>query len=315
MKKTVLTITLNPALDKNSTIDNLIPEKKLRCSMPKFDAGGGGINVSRALKRLGVSSSVIFTSGGSTGRKLENLLGLESLNLFPVRTINETRENFIVTDTLNSKQYRFGFPGELVTEEEQNEILNNVEKLNPIPDFVVISGSLPVGIHPDFIRLLIDKCKLKGSKVIVDTSGDALKAAVEEGVFLVKPNQRELSELAGRNELETIDMDKQANSIISQGKASILVVSLGAKGAILYSENQKIQMVPPLVKIRSTVGAGDSMVAGMVWALTSQNGLEDVLRKGIACGTATTLAEGTGLFKIKDVERIYDQIKINNQIS
>ena len=309
MEKSILTITLNPSVDKSTSVQNIVPEKKLRCNAPKYEAGGGGINVSRALKRLGVSSNVLFTSGGRTGTMLEHLLKQEKLDITPIHIESETRENFIVVDTASNQQYRFGFPGDAFTKGEKEDILAIADKINPVPDFVVISGSLPSGVPADFIGLLINKYKIKGSKVVVDTSGDALKAALDEGVFLLKPNAGELAALVGKEELENIDLDHAAQQIISQGQATLVVVSLGAQGAVLYSAKEKIQMVPPLVKIRSTVGAGDSMVAGMVSILAGQGTAEEVLRMGIACGSATTMAEGTALFQKKDVDRLYGEVR------
>ncbi|MDF2931491.1 MAG: 1-phosphofructokinase family hexose kinase [Chryseobacterium sp.] len=308
MKKSVLTITLNPSVDKSSSVSNIIPEKKLRCNSPKYEAGGGGINVSRALKRLGVNSDAFFTSGGRTGKLLESLLQDEQVNIRPFYVTAETRENFTVLDTSNNKQYRFGFPGELLTKEEQNEILNRVEEVNPFPDFVVISGSLPAETDSNFMKQLVKMCKSKGSKVIIDTSGEALKTAVEEGVFLIKPNIGELASLVGKDKLEETDVDQAVQLIISQGKAEIVVVSLGSQGAILFSVTEKIQIEAPPVEVRSTVGAGDSMVAGMISVLVKGGNYKEVLSMGIACGSATTMAEGTGLFTRENAERLFDEI-------
>ncbi|MDF2553573.1 MAG: 1-phosphofructokinase family hexose kinase [Chryseobacterium sp.] len=308
MKKSVLTITLNPSVDKSSSVSNIIPEKKLRCNPPKYEAGGGGINVSRALKRLGVNSDAFFTSGGRTGKLLESLLQDEQVNIRPFYVTAETRENFTVLDTSNNKQYRFGFPGELLTKEEQNEILNRVEEVNPFPDFVVISGSLPAETDPNFMKQLVNMCKSKGSKVVIDTSGEALKTAVEEGVFILKPNIGELAILVGKDKLEEDDVDQAAQLIISQGKAEVVVVSLGSQGAVLFSANEKIKIEAPPVEVKSTVGAGDSMVAGMVSVLVKGGDYKKVLSMGIACGSATTMAEGTGLFIKENVERLFDEI-------
>lgn len=309
MKRSVLTITLNPAVDKISSVDNIIAEKKMRCAAPEYCPGGGGINVSRALKRLGFSSHALFTCGGRTGRMLEELLHLEQLDIILLPTVAETRENFIVLDKSTNKQYRFGFPGEPITTGEQKHLLECIDKLNPMPEFVVISGSIPPEMSADFIKLLIGKCKIKGSKVIVDTSGEALEAAVQEGVFLLKPNVGELATLSGKKELKNTDVDKAANHIISQGHATIVVVSLGSAGAILYSATEKIQMAPPALKILSTVGAGDSMVAGLLAVLCVKGSLEEMLRMGVACGSATTMAEGTKLFSKEDVDRVYSRVK------
>jgi 6-phosphofructokinase 2 len=309
MKKSVLTITLNPAVDKSSSVENLIPERKLRCSFPRYEPGGGGINVSRALRRLGINSFTFFTSGGRTGAMLEELLIKEGLDMEPVLIESTTRENLVVVETSTNQQYRFVFPGETITTKEQHKILDFAEHFAPTPDYVVISGSPPLGVQPQFIRMLIRKYKLKGSRLVVDTSGESLKAAVEEGVFLLKPNVGELASLAGKNALEDADIDDEAKSIIAQGKASLVVVSLGARGAILYSQKEKIQMAPPVVRIRSTVGAGDSMVAGILSVLVTQGSSNEILRMGIACGSATTMAEGSALFAKKDVDRLLKKIK------
>jgi 6-phosphofructokinase 2 len=309
MKRSVLTITLNPSLDKSSSVENIVPEKKLRCSSPKHEPGGGGINVSRALKRLGINSTTFFTSGGSTGIMLEELLKLEELNIETIRVNGATRENLAVVETSTNQQYRFGFPGQPIKAEEQQKILDFAEYFHPLPDYVVISGSLPSGVQAQFISLLISMYKLKGSRVVVDTSGDSLKAAVEEGVFLLKPNLGELASLVGKDALEDADVDAAAKAIIAQGKASLVIVSLGARGAILYSENEKIQMAPPVVKVRSIVGAGDSMVAGILSVLVKQGPIDEILRMGIACGSATTMAEGSALFAKKDVDRLLNKIR------
>jgi 6-phosphofructokinase 2 len=300
---------LNPSVDKSSSVESIVPERKLRCSYPKYEPGGGGINVSRALQRLGINSCTFFTSGGRTGALLEELLKKEGLDMEAIHIESTTRENLVMVETSTNQQYRFGFPGEMITAEEQQKILHFADHLHPFPDYVVISGSLPSEVQPQFISLLINKYKLKGSRIVVDTSGESLKSAVKEGVFLMKTKVGELASLVGRNAMEDADVDAAARHIISQGKVSLIVVSLGARGAILYSKNEKLQMAPPVVKVRSTVGAGDSMVAGIVSVLVRQGPLEEILRMGIACGSATTMAEGSALFAKKDVERLYNKIR------
>ncbi|WHF52796.1 1-phosphofructokinase family hexose kinase [Chryseobacterium gotjawalense] len=309
MKKSVLTITLNPSIDKSSSVQNIVPGLKLRCKPPKHEAGGGGINVSRALARLGISSDVFFTSGGRTGQLLEEILQAEKLHTFPLDISTETRENITVMDTFSKEQYRFIFPGGKLTLKEQKKITDFVDRINPCPDFVVFSGSLPPGVDPVFLRQLVDKCKAKGSNVIVDTSGEALKIAIEAGVFLIKPSVRELSAFVGKEKLEDREIEHAAQLIISQGKAKIVVVSLGSKGAVLFSENEKIQVAAPAVKVKSTVGAGDSMVAGMLSVLINGGDHKKMISMGIACGSAATMAEGTGLFTKENAERIFNDIQ------
>lgn len=304
-----LTITINPSVDKSSSVKGIVPEKKLRCDNPKYEPGGGGINVSRALKKLELDSLALFTSGGRTGKLLESLLLKESLQILPFSVKNETRENFIVVDTLTNQQFRFGFPGQLLSKHEQIMLLDTINAIKDFPEIAVISGSLPDGVNVELMKDLIQICKNKSSKVVIDTSGEALTAAVEEGVYLIKPNIGELAVLTGKKELTVHTMETAAKQLINNGSAEIVVVSMGASGATLFNENEKIYQPAPLVKVRSTVGAGDSMVAGMVYALLNNSGMNNVLRMGIACGSATTMAEGTGLFKTENVYKILKELQ------
>ena len=305
MPKNVLTITLNPTVDKSSAVDAIKPEKKLRCDKPKYEPGGGGINVSRGLKRLGVVSGAFFLSGGRTGELLEDLLRKEGVKEIPHKVAAETRENFIVVDTSSNEQYRFGMPGDEIAPEEARAIFKAIQNSNPFPDIAVISGSLPPGINPEFLRDMVKALKAGGAKVIVDTSGEALTEALEEGVYLVKPNLGELSRLSGRGELDNDSADEAAKELIDAGRAEVVVVSMGPQGAYLVTKDETIHVPAPSVKKLSTVGAGDSMVAGMVSILAKGGTVTEMARMGVACGTAATMNPGTGLFKPEDAERLY----------
>lgn len=305
----VLTITLNPCIDKSSTVDGIVPDKKLRCNPPKYEPGGGGINVSRALKKLKKDSLTFFTSGGRTGKMLEELLLNEQLQLFPFSVQNETRENFIVVDTKNNQQYRFGFPGLPIAEVEQNELIKELSSIEDFPEVSVISGSLPNDVEPTFLREIIQLCKLKNSKVIVDTSGKSLEIAAQEGVYLLKPNIGELAYLTGSSELTLSTMEAAAQELIQKGAATIIVVSLGPLGATLFHKEGNVHQSAPIVKVRSTVGAGDSMVAGMAYVVINGGSLKEMLQMGIACGSATTMAVGTGLFKAENVYTLLNELK------
>lgn len=304
--KTILTITLNPTVDKSTVIDQLIPEKKLRCEQPKFEPGGGGINVSRGLKRLGSDSVALFPSGGRTGKLLEELLKKENVNQHSVEVIAETRENFIAVASATNQQYRFGMPGSAISQNEQNAIYSAFESLNPFPQIIVISGSLPPGIEPEFLRKLIKAGKAKGAKVVVDTSEEALKHAVEEGVFLLKPNLGELGRLVGRESLDDESADEAARELINAGKTEVIVVSLGPQGAYLITKDINEHIPAPTVKKLSTVGAGDSMVAGMVSVLAKGGSYQEMVRMGVACGSAATMNAGTQLFKQEDAFRLFN---------
>jgi len=305
MIKNILTITLNPTVDKSTTVDTIKPEKKLRCTTPKFEPGGGGINVSRGLARLGITSTALFISGGRTGELLEQLLEEERITIHPVKVAAETRENFIVVDTSHNEQYRFGMPGEDISPAEVEQLTQILTNLSPVPEIVIISGSLPPGIDAAFMRTLVKGLKAKGAKVIADTSGEALTEVLKEGVYLLKPNLGELSALTGREELDNESADEAAKQLIDEGKAEIVVVSLGPQGAYLVSKEESIHVPAPSVKKLSTVGAGDSMVAGMVAILSNGGSLLEMARMGVACGSAATMSTGTGLFTKENAERLY----------
>lgn len=305
MIKKILTITFNPTVDKSSTVDSIKPEKKLRCTQPVYEPGGGGINVSRGLERLGIPSIAFFTSGGRTGELLEKLLEKENIEILSHKVSGETRENFTVVDTSNNEQYRFGMPGEDVSEKECNALHDAILSISPFPEIIVISGSLPEGMHPSHLSKLIKQLKEKHAKIIIDTSGDALTEALKEGVYMVKPNLGELSRLSGKEELDNESADEAARQLINEGKAEIVAVSMGPQGAYLVTKDESIHVPAPSVKKLSTVGAGDSMVAGMVSIIAKGGNLTEMARMGVACGSAATMSKGTGLFTKENAEKLY----------
>lgn len=305
MASIILTITLNPAVDKSSTVENIQPEKKLRCSQPVYQPGGGGINVSRGLERLGVPSVALFPSGGRTGELLQELLSKENIQTLPVPSSAETRENFTVVDTANNSQYRFGMPGEKISPAEAKALHEAILNSNPFPDIAVISGSLPEGMEPAWLSKLVRELKAKNVKIIADTSGDALTEILKEGVYLIKPNLGELSRLSGKEELDNDSADEAAKQLINEGKAQIVAVSMGPQGAYLVTKDETVHIPAPSVKKLSTVGAGDSMVAGLVSVIAKGGSLTEMARMGVACGTAATMSQGTGLFTKENAEKLY----------
>lgn len=302
----IVTLTLNPALDKSSEVDRLTPEKKLRCSHLQFDAGGGGINVSKGIRKLGGGSTAVFPAGGQNGRRLLDLLEAAGIATRTLDLPGETRENFSVLERSTNLQYRFTFPGQEVTQPEADACLDLVRRLEP--DMLVASGSLPPGLPETYYENVAAFAKSIGAKFILDTSGAALQAAADEGLYLLKPNLAELSALAGVEKLEINQVDDAALEIIHQGKCEIVVVSLGPQGALLVTRDGFEHIPAPMVKKLSTVGAGDSMVAGMVWALSTGMTLRDMAKVGVACGTAATMNPGTELFQPEDVWRLKDWI-------
>jgi 6-phosphofructokinase 2 len=304
----IFTLTFSPCIDKSTSVPELIPEKKLKCSEPKFEPGGGGINVARAIKKLGGEATAVYPAGGYTGQAFNKLLADEKVPAVVIESKNETRENIIVLEEKNNKQFRFGMPGTMLLQNEWKECLHAIEKAKDIK-FIVASGSLPPGVPDDVYAQLAVIAKKKKAKLVVDTSGIALKHAVNEGVYLLKPNLGELGSLTGKEYLKPDEAEQAAKQIIEKGNCEVLVVSMGSKGAMLVSKKIVATVTPPHVEIKSTVGAGDSMVAGIIYALSQGKELEEALQYGVASGTAATLHPGTELCSKEDTDKLVKEIQ------
>jgi 6-phosphofructokinase 2 len=304
----IVTITMNPAVDKSTSINKLVAEKKMRCSEMLTEAGGGGINVSKALKELGGESLAVFPSGGLNGKLIENYLKDYNIGFKTIPVEQETRENFVVRETDTNSQYRFVMPGASLTEQEAQSCFQILKQLKPTPSYIITSGSLPPGLPESFFAQLAKVAKELNARFIIDTSGKPLQLAAKEGVYLLKPNLSELCALAGTDYLELNEVDDAAMKVINQGECEVMVVSMGPSGALLVTRQGCEHVPTPTVKKQSTVGAGDSMVAGIVWMLSQGKSLRETIRFGVACGTAATMNPGTQLFKKEDVFRLYSWI-------
>ena len=307
MKK-IVTVTFNPAIDKSTTVAELIPEKKLSCTTPVYQPGGGGINVARASSRLGGNVTAVYLAGGYTGNYFNELLEKERINCIVTQTKAQTRENMVVFETRSGQQYRFGMPGSEIRSQELRQCLAAITAI-PEMDYLVVSGSLPKGISVNIFEKLAAIAKLRNAKLIVDTSGEALSRAVAAGVYLIKPNLRELSALTGKELSSEEDIIAAAQALIKSGNCQAVVVSLGARGAMLVTSDNSLKICPPTVNVKSTVGAGDSMVAGIVTLLAKGEDIAEAFRYGIASGTAATLNSGTELCHLTDVEKLYKQLQ------
>lgn len=306
---TVLTVTMNPSIDKSSSVDRVLPDRKLRCNPPSFEPGGGGINVSRVLKTLGGDSTALYPMGGPPGRLFGELLDAQEIPHRPIGISGWTRENLMVLEQSDGQQFRFGMPGPELSPGEWDKCLERIVDFDPRPDFVVASGSLPPGTPKEFYALLARSCRDRGIDLIVDTSGDALKKAVEEGVFLIKPNMRELCMLAGEDLEGERGQEDFVRSLIAAGRCRFVVVSLGAAGVLAASEESMERLRAPSVTIVSKVGAGDSTVAGTVFGLSQGKTFKDAVRMGMAAGSAAVMTPGSMLCRREDVFNLYDRLK------
>jgi len=311
MLPSIVTITFSPSVDKSIVAPFMIPERKIRCESSKSEPGGGGINVARAIKNLGGEALAIFPSGGHTGSLLEHLMAKEHINHIAIKTLKETREDIMVVDNATKSQYRFIMPGAALGEVEWKTCLKKLEEIENL-QYVVASGSLPEGVPQNIYAQIAKMLKGKKGKFIVDTSGEPLKHAMEENLFLIKPNINELGLIAGKKTITPTEVEEIAREILSKGHCENMVVSMGASGALLISKGFSEWISPPTVESQSTVGAGDSLVAGIVYYLSIGKTLYEAVRYGVAAGTAATLNQGTELCKLSDTNRIFALINKND---
>ncbi|AVJ79516.1 6-phosphofructokinase II [Enterobacter hormaechei] len=304
----IYTLTLSPSLDSATMTPQIYPEGKLRCSAPVFEPGGGGINVARAINHLGGKATAIFPAGGATGEHLVALLADEQVAVDTVDARDWTRQNLHVHVESSGEQYRFVMPGAKLSDDEFRQLEEKVLTIES-GSLLVISGSLPPGVKTEKLTALVQAVLQRGIRCIVDSSGDALKAALEPGQLeLVKPNQKELSALVNRELNQPDDVRTAAEELVRTGKAHRVVVSLGPQGALAVDKTGCVQVVPPPMKSQSTVGAGDSMVGAMVLKLAQGASLLEMARYGVAAGSAATINQGTRLCSLADTQKIVDYL-------
>jgi 6-phosphofructokinase 2 len=307
--RTVVTLTLNPSVDESTTVERVLPEHKLRCAPPRYDPGGGGINVARVIRRLGGDCLALYPSGGLTGGLLEGLLQAEGVPHRAIAISGQTRINIHVEETATCAQYRFNMPGPELSDAEFLRCMDALGTLDPSPDYVVLSGSLPPGTAADGFARAARAARALGAKVVVDTSGPPLGLCLEQGVFLCKPNLQEMGELVGADALDEAGAAEAAAAFVAAGRAEAVVVTMAEAGALLVSCEGCMSVRPPSVPAVSKIGAGDSTVAGIMTQLARGGTLADAVRYGVACGTAAVLRDGTQLCRPEDVERLLPRVQ------
>jgi len=306
----IVTITINPAIDLFVNVGRIVPERKLRCSAPRRDAGGGGINVARVAHRLGGDVAAIYPTGGAIGKLLHRLVEREGIDSMVTPSHVETRENFTAFETETGEQYRFVLPGSKLHRAEWEAVLEKLTSLPDKPRFVVASGSVPPGVPDDFFARAARCAKQLGASIIIDTSGASLGAALEEGVTLIKPNQNELNEYTGRKLENDADRTAACRDLIARGWAEAVALTLGHDGAMLVTKEQAWRAQPMNIEAVSAVGAGDSFLGGMVSALAAGKEWPEAFRVAMAAGTAAVMTAGTELCSKADVERLMPDVTI-----
>ncbi|WP_309665274.1 1-phosphofructokinase family hexose kinase [Tabrizicola sp.] len=301
----ILTLTLNPALDMASDVAEIIPGHKLRCSDPLLDPGGGGLNVSRAIKALGGDSLALVAIGGLTGDRLAGLIRAEGVTFLSILGPGETRQSLTVNEASTGKQYRFMLPGPVWTETERARVFTLLSATARPGGISVISGSQPPGVPADFPAQLA--ASMPGSKIVLDTSGSALSEAVRHpipGLTVLRMDGEEGEGLAGRPLHSRADTAEYAQSLVRAGVAEMVIIARGADGNVLATKDRRLFSPAAKVKVKSTVGAGDSFVAAFVLALARNQSAAEALAFGSASAAAAVMTDATQLCRPEDVARL-----------
>jgi 6-phosphofructokinase 2 len=309
MNTRIVTLTLSPSVDLSTTTPVVRPEHKLRCTPGQLDPGGGGLNVARVVHELGGVTLAVFASGGVTGRLLEERLGARRVPFQAVPCEANTRICFNAGETDTGHEYRFVLPGAQLTAAELSRCVAALDAQLGPADILVVSGSLPPGLPDDTYARIVERARSRGVRVVLDTSGASLKAALGPGILLAKPSRRELSELVGRQLGDLPTLAAACRELQASGAAEILVVSMGGEGAIMTAASGQWRVLPPRVESRSAVGAGDSFVGAMTLSLARGESLETALTWATAAGAAALLTPGTELCTREDVDRLRSGVR------
>jgi 6-phosphofructokinase 2 len=308
----ILTVTLNPALDLSTTVPVVEPGPKLRCTPPAREPGGGGVNVSRVIAKLGHDSRAVVALGGPTGMALQALLEAEGLAPDIIALPSDTRQSLSVTDR-DGGQYRFILPGDPWDGDMLAACITRLADLIAAGDMVVFSGSLPPGVPPQALTDLAGLCDDLEALAVFDVSGPPLQALAEmaaPGAYLIRMDRREAGDLLGVLEPDADAALALARKLVAQGTARIVAIALGAEGGLVVTAETAIRTVPPKVPVVSTTGAGDSYLAGLVIGLAADWSLADAAAHATACAADAVTTPGTSLCSAEGVAGLLPKVKV-----
>ncbi len=307
----VITLTPNPALDLSTRVERLIPTHKLRCGPALRHPGGGGINVARVLHRLGTPVQAWYLAGGPTGMVVRQLLEDEGVPAHLLPIAGATRENFAVIETSTGREYRFVLPGPEVSGPEWRNCLDRLTALRAPPHWLVLSGGLAPGMPEDFYARLAQALRPRGTRIALDSTGAALAAALQAGVDVVKPSLSELRAYTGQPLSTLAERSAAAHALVRAGRAGWVALSLGEQGAVLaHGEGLWHAPALPVPATLGTTGAGDSFLAGLLWAIERGDAPPQALRHAMAAGAAALLGVGTALARREDIERLAPGVQV-----
>ena len=305
----IYTVTLNPAVDRELLVDEIIFDKVLRASQWRVDCGGKGFNVARMLHSLGTPSVALGFAAGKSGEMLNNKLQSLGIETDFVWVEGETRTNVSIVSSENRQYVKVNEPGPTISEADLALLADKIGDRVKAGDWWVLAGSLPPGVPPTYYTELITIIQSAGARVFLDTSGEALRQNCAAKPQLVKPNDEEAHELTGLPVKTSKEIAAVGTAISAMGPASV-IISLGKEGAVLVDEGKAWMAASPKITAANPIGAGDSMVAGVVWGLSQGDSMQDALCKGVACGAATASQKGTSVGSLEQVNQLLAEVQL-----
>jgi len=304
----ILTLTVNPAIDRNITVDQLVFEDRAYILETRESAGGRGINNSCVIHSFGGKTTAIATAGGETGARLKQLLAGCGFGVDTVEVQAPTRTNLNISDR-QGLTIKLNEKGAAIGKEELQRIEEAVGKRLPEARWFMLCGSMPPGMPADFYARLIETSKALRVKTLLDTDGEALEAGLEAGPTVVAPNQQEAERLLNKALLTRAQFQEAAERIRMMG-AHMVLLSLGSRGCVGSKEGLVVEAVPPRVEAVCPIGAGDALAASFVWAMRRNEDFADALRWGVAAGTASATLPGVSFASFEQTRAIYEQVQI-----
>jgi 1-phosphofructokinase family hexose kinase len=304
----ILTLTINPSVDRNILVDRLVFEDRAYIQSRTDSAGGRGINASRVLHCFGAKTLAILTSGGANGERLQKLAAKSG---FPVKVVpikNEIRVNLTITDR-QGLAVKLNELGPSITKEELTRVEKTVESRLESASWLMLCGSIPPGVSPDFYTKLIRVARERKVKTLLDTDGEALLRGVEAGPTVVTPNQPEAERLLNRGLITRAQFMEAVARIKVMGAESVLL-SLGSRGVIAVDEHQLLEVIPPRIEAVSPICSGDALAAAFVWAANKKKDFADCVRWGVAAGTASARLPGTEFATLEQTKEVYKLVEV-----
>jgi 1-phosphofructokinase family hexose kinase len=306
----IYTVTLNPAVDRELLVDKITFDTVLRASQWRVDCGGKGFNVARMLQSLSTSSVALGFAAGKTGELLNEALQSLGIETGFVWVQGETRTNVSIVSTDHDHYVKVNEPGPTISGDDLVKLMHKIQGLARPGDSWVLAGSLPPGVPPSIYADMITILQSEGAQVFLDTSEEALRQACQANPFLIKPNAEEAQELTGLPINTPAEIAAAGRAIQAMGAGNV-IISLGKQGALLVNGRRAWLAASPEIVERNPIGAGDSMVAGLVWGLSQGNDMPEALRRGIACGAATASQSGTSVGSLAQVNELLTQVQLS----